>query len=297
MRLSVAAYAKLNLTLDVIGKLPNGYHELRMVMQSISLQDRISIETGTEGGIVIRSNRRDLPMDEHNLAWKAASAFLKAREIPETGITIAIEKHIPVAAGLAGGSTDAAAVIRGLDVAYNTRCTNEELREIGLRVGADVPFCITGGTQLAGGVGEQLSPLAPLPDCAIVLVKPAFSMSTPYVFSTLDRIGITHRPDAAGMAEALTRGDLRGVTDRLCNVMELVTAAEHPEIGQIKARLLDFGALGAVMSGSGPSVFGIFDDDARARAAYAALLPDYESVHLCRPASRCSRADILTDED
>lgn len=294
MRVSLAAHAKINLTLDVLGKLPNGYHELQMVMQSVSLHDRISLETDTDGGIELRSNRRDLPLDERNLAHKAALAFLQTMEIPMSGLTIAIEKHIPVAAGLAGGSTDAAAVIRALDFACNTRCTEAELREIGLKVGADVPFCLVGGTRLAGGVGEVLSPLAPLPDCAIVLVKPDFAMSTPYVFAALDRAEITERPDAAGMSDALARGDLRDTASRLCNVMELVTAAEHPEIDEIKAKLLSFGALGAVMSGSGPSVFGIFEDDERARAAYAALLPGYESVHLCRPAPACNREDILT---
>ncbi len=296
MRVSIAAHAKLNLTLDVLGKLPNGYHELKMVMQSISLHDRISIETGTDGGIEVRSNRRGLPCDEHNLAHRAARAFYAATGIADSGVTIAIEKRIPIAAGLAGGSSDAAAVIRALDFVYNTRCSEADLLQIGLSVGADVPFCIIGGTCLAGGVGETLSPLPPMPDCAIVLVKPAFAMSTPYVFAALDRMEITRRPDAQAMADALRREDLAGVSAALCNVMESVTAAEHREIDEIKASLLSYGALGAVMSGSGPSVFGIFGADDPAYAAYAALLPRFENVSLCRPWPANSREDFLIPE-
>lgn len=296
MRVSIAAHAKINLTLDVLGKLPNGYHELLMVMQSITLHDMLSIETGTGEGIELRSNIKGIPCDERNLVFKAIRAFYEASGIPEGGVSVAIEKRIPVMAGLAGGSTDAAAVIRALDYVHNTRFTEKELQTIGLTVGADVPFCISGGTMLACGIGEQLSPLPPMPDCAILLVKPALSISTPYVFAALDCTEIVRHPDADAMARALGCGDLRSIADRLCNVMEGVTAAEHPEIDEIKERLLSYGALGAVMSGSGPTVFGIFAESTLAYAAYAALLPCYEVVHLCRPCPANSAPDFLTAE-
>lgn len=294
MRVSIAAHAKINLTLDVLGKLPNGYHELLMVMQSISLHDMLSIETGTDGGIELRSNAKDIPCDERNLVFKAIRAFYDACGIMAGGVSVAIEKRIPVMAGLAGGSTDAAAVIRALDYIHNTRFTEKELQAIGLTVGADVPFCISGGTMLARGIGELLSPLPPMPDCAILLVKPGFSMSTPYVFAALDRTEIVRRPDADAMSGALGRGDIRGIADGLSNVMEGVTAAEHPEIKEIKEKLQSYGALGAVMSGSGPAVFGVFADSSRAHAAYAALLPFYEGVYLCRPCPANSASDFLT---
>ena len=296
MRVSIAAHAKINLTLDVLGKLPNGYHELLMVMQSITLHDMLSIETGTDGGIELRSNTKEIPCDERNLVFKAIRAFYKASGILESGVSVAIEKRIPVMAGLAGGSTDAAAVIRALDYIHNTHFTEKELQTIGLTIGADVPFCISGGTMLARGIGEILSPLPPLPDCAILLIKPGFPMSTPYVFAALDRTEIVKRPDADAMAGALGCGDLRGIASGLYNVMEGVTAAEHPEIDAIKAKLQSYGALGAVMSGSGPTVFGIFAESSRAHAAYAALLPFYEGVYLCRPCPANSTADFFTAE-
>ena len=294
MRISIAAHAKINLTLDVVGKLPNGYHELCMVMQSVSLHDMLSLETGTDAGIALRCNVKEIPCDEHNLVYKAIRAFYEASGIPESGVSVAIEKRIPVMAGLAGGSTDAAAVIRALDFVHNTRFSEAELQKIGLTVGADVPFCISGGTMLARGVGEVLSPLSPMPDCTILLVKPGFPVSTPYVFAALDRMEITHRPDTAAMAAALSEGSLSGIAGALCNVMEGVTAAEHPEIGEIKRQLLEYGALSAVMIGSGPTVFGIFADKSAAHAAYAALLPRYQSVHLCRPSPANGADDFLT---
>lgn len=284
MRLVIPAYAKINLTLDVLGTRPDGYHNLRMVMQSVNLCDRLAIETGTgTEEISLRCNVPGIPCDERNLVHRAIVAFYEATGVTPDGISVAIEKRIPAAAGLAGGSTDAAAVIRGLDRIYNTRLTSEELRAIGLKIGADVPFCISGGTKLAEGVGEVLSPLPSMPDCILVLVKPEFSMSTPYVFKALDAMTIDHRPNADAMAAALEKQDLAGVSQELYNVMELVTASEHPEIDAIKAELIAHGALGAVMSGSGPTVFGIFRDTAAAHAAYAALLPQYEGVFLCRP--------------
>ncbi len=294
MRVSIAAHAKINLTLDVLDKLPNGYHTLKMVMQSISLQDMLSIETGTDAGIELRCNVKGIPCDERNLVFKAIRAFYQTSGILENGVSVAIEKKIPVMAGLAGGSTDAAAVIRALDFIHNTRYSEAELYQIGLAVGADVPFCISGGTMLAQGVGEILSPLSPLPDCNILLVKPAFAVSTPYVFAALDRTEIIRRPNAAAMACALQSGNLSDIAGELYNVMEGVTAAEHPEINEIKGKLLEYGALGAAMSGSGPTVFGIFSDSSCAYAAYAALLPCYEGVYLCHPCATNSAVDFLT---
>lgn len=294
MRVSIAAHAKINLTLDVLGKLPNGYHELLMVMQSISLHDMLSIETGTDAGIELRCNVKDIPCDEHNLVYKAIRAFYEASGILESGVAVAIEKRIPVMAGLAGGSTDAAAVIRALNYIHNTRFSEAELQKIGLSVGADVPFCISGGTMLARGIGEILSPLVPMPDCTLLLVKPDFSVSTPHVFSELDRMGVTRRPDTAAMASALACGELPDISHNLFNVMEYVTAAEHPEIVEIKRRLLELGALGAAMSGSGPTVFGIFADRDCAHAAYAALLPYHAGVYLSRPCPANSEADFMT---
>ena len=293
MRASIAAYAKINLTLDVVGKLSNGYHELLMVMQSVSLHDMLAIETGTGDGITLRSNLTSLPCDESNLVHKAICAFYDAAKIPQDGIAVAIEKRIPLMAGLAGGSSDAAAVIRALNLLYNTRFTDAELIKIGLRVGADVPFCIFGGTMLARGVGEQLSPLSALPDCTILLVKPEFSMSTPYVFSALDQLELTRRPDTEAMTHALAQGMLPGIAENLCNVMEQVTAVEHPEISEIKRRMLEFGALGSAMSGSGPTVFGLFAVSKAAHRAYAAFLREYAAVYLCHPCSANADADIL----
>ena len=294
MRVSIAAHAKINLTLDVLDKLPNGYHSLKMVMQSISLHDMLSVETGTGAGIELRCNMKGIPCDERNLVFKAIRSFYQFSGISENGVSVAMEKKIPVMAGLAGGSTDAAAVIRALDFIHNTRYSETELHQIGLTVGADVPFCISGGTMLAEGVGEILSPLSPLPDCDLLLVKPAVSVSTPYVFAALDRTEIVRRPNAEAMACALKQGKLRDIAAGLYNVMEHVTAVEYPEINSIKERLLEYGALGAAMSGSGPTVFGIFADSNLAYTAYAALLPLYESVYLCRPCTANGAEDFLT---
>ncbi len=294
MRVSIAAHAKINLTLDVVKKLQNGYHELLMVMQSISLHDILSIETGTDAGIELRSNVKNIPCDERNLVYKAIQAFYEASGILESGVSVAIEKRIPVMAGLAGGSTDAAAVIRALDFIYNTRFSEKELQKIGLCVGADVPFCISGGTMLARGVGEILSPLSPMPDCTILLVKPDVAVSTPSVFAELDKREITRRPDTEAMIGALARGTVSDIAAGLFNVMEDVTAAECPEILEIKRRMLARGALGAAMSGSGPTVFGIFTDNVCAHAAYAEFLPRYPGVYLCRPYPANSSEDFLT---
>ena len=274
------SYAKINLTLDITGKRSDGYHDVEMIMQTVSLFDLIIIDK-TSGEIGISTNLKYLPNNDKNIAYKAVKLF---RE--ETGVIggakIIIHKNIPVAAGLAGGSGNAAAVLCALNLLYNTNLDIKALCKMGAKLGADVPYCIMGGTCLASGIGDILEPLTKAPDAYILLVKPPISVSTQAIYSEIDTVKITKRPDTQAMKAAIQDGNLRSVADNLCNVMETVTQEQYPEIRGIKAKMISNGALGALMSGSGPTVFGIFDDYMRAKACADSFLFQYKDVYVAR---------------
>lgn len=282
--LTLSAPAKINLTLDILRARPDGYHEMEMVMQSVSLCDQIRLDLGFPGGIRVESGLRFLPNDKSNLAVAAALAFRRATGQRWRDLRISIEKRIPVCAGTAGGSSDAAAVLRGLNVLTEAGLSPEELAKIGEEVGSDVPYCVLGTTALAQGRGETLTPLPPLPPCWIVLCKPHFSISTPALFREWDKKKKHLRPDTKGVLAALAQGDLLGVARRTFNVFEAVLPPhQRREIEAIKNAMIQSGALGAAMSGSGPTVFGIFDQEALARQAQQVLAEDREAVFLARP--------------
>ena len=282
--LTLPAPAKLNLTLDILGSRSDGYHEMRMVMQLVSLADRVTLELGPAGGVRADSGLGFLPKDRKNLAVSAALAFYEALGQEPPGLRITLEKNIPVCAGTAGGSSDAAAVLRGLNELSGAGLSPETLAEIGARVGSDVPYCVLGGTMLAEGRGEVLTPLPSLPACSIVLCKPAFSISTPVLFQAWDRQKRRLRPDTDGLITALDAGDLPGIAQRVYNVFEAVlTANQRREIDRIKNALIQSGALGAAMTGSGPTVFGIFDREDLAKAAADQLAEQYSEVFLTVP--------------
>ncbi len=268
-KLTLKAYAKINLGLDVVRRLENGYHEVKMVMQTVGIHDTLTFEK-TDRDILITTDSGELPTDENNLIYKAAKLLLEACWV-QGGVKIHLTKEIPIAAGMAGGSTDAAATFKGINELYQLGCTQQELMELGVRVGADVPYCIMGGTALAEGIGEVLTPLAAPPECRVLVAKPDINVSTKYVYEHLDASGVAKHPDIDGMVEAIRNGDLQGITDRMENVLETVTVEAHPIISTIKERMLELGAGSSLMSGSGPTVFGIFTDEKKAREAYEAL--------------------------
>jgi len=260
------ARAKINLGLDVVRRREDGYHEVRMVMQMLRLYDQIDIEKTQEPGILVRSNLSFLPTDERNIAYKAAKVMIEQFGLKQ-GVIIRIEKHIPVAAGMAGGSTDCAAVLYGMNKLFGLRLNQKKLREIGVKLGADVPYCLMRQTALSEGIGEILTPISPLQDCPILIAKPSVSVSTRHVYEQLKLDEQTMHPDIDGIVTALADGDLYGVTDRMANVLETVTIPEHPVIDEIKKQMMTSGAVNALMSGSGPTVFGIFDDEEKAKKA------------------------------
>jgi 4-diphosphocytidyl-2-C-methyl-D-erythritol kinase len=279
--MEVKAYAKLNLTLDILRKRPDGYHDLEMVMQSIDLADTLTI-TPAQGEGAMSTTLPYLPSDGQNLAQKAAAAF---RDATGAGpqVDIHIEKRIPVCAGMAGGSSDGAAVLRAMNELAGTNLSPTELARIGEAVGSDVPYCVAGGTALAQGRGERLTPLPALPACHVVVCKPPFPLSTPQLFARVDVRNIDCRPDTAGLTSALEEGNLAGVAQRMYNVFEDVLEPRcREEIDAIKAALIDCGALGACMTGSGPTVFGLFDDVSAAQDARGRLAQRYADVFLCK---------------
>ena len=285
--LDVLAYAKLNLSLDVLEKRPDGYHEMRMVMQTVDLCDRLRLETGTGKPLSMRSNLGFLPADGRNLAAAAALRLAEDTGADWGGLSIALDKTIPVCAGLAGGSADAAAVLRGLNHLAGLHLPPERLEEIGAKVGSDVPYCVRGGTALAEGRGEVLTDLPPLPSCHVVLCKPAFSVPTPELFARLDGIRIRRRPDTAGLLSALAAGDLAGVARRMYNVFEdALPPRRAAEIQRLKTELIQQGALGACMSGTGSALFGLFSDGETARRALAALSQLCPTCFLARPVEK-----------
>lgn len=282
----VNAYAKINIALDVLGKRNDGFHELCMIMQSVSLHDVISVRRSCgKPEIQIYSNLDYLPNDERNIAFKTAVEFFKTSGIACDGVCIAIEKRIPVAAGLAGGSTDAAAVLKALNMLYDTNYSKKELAEIGENIGADVPYCVYGGTMLAEGFGERLTRLPELPDCKILLVQPQFGLSTGRVFSKLGLNKIKQHPKTGAVIEALKNKSINDVCANMYNVLEEVVSQEKPEIINIRDKLISHGALNAIMSGSGSTVFGVFDNPATAELAYSSLKQSYCNTYLTSPVS------------
>lgn len=267
--LKLNAYAKINLGLDVIGRLPNGYHEVKMIMQSVGICDELTFEK-QPSGITVTTDSGELPADENNLIYRAAKLLLDTCAVKE-GVRIHLTKRIPIAAGMAGGSTDAAATLKAVNQLFRFGKTKEELMELGVKIGADVPYCILGGTALAEGIGERLTPLPPMPDCHLLVAKPDINVSTKYVYTTLDAAPILFHPDIDGMTAAILAGDLTGITAKLGNVLETVTVPAHPIISKIKEKFLELGSDGVLMSGSGPTVFGIFSDKTAAEKAYASM--------------------------
>lgn len=274
------AFAKINISLDVTGKRPDGYHEMLMVMQSVTLCDDVYVELRSGDEITAQSNLRFIPSDDRNLAVKAARVFFKALGKSDVGAFIRIKKSIPVGAGMAGGSSDAAAVLRALNALYGKPYDRQGLEALASGIGSDVAFCISGGTILATGRGEILLPLPSLPDCNIVVCKPEFSVSTPELFKKLDSVKLRCHPDSAGICEALIDGDLHKLARRMYNVFEDVPDRRMSSVAAIKNRMLDCGALGSIMTGTGSAVFGIFPDLKTAEATYKTLSAEYKSVYL-----------------
>lgn len=282
--IQVPAYAKLNLSLDVLARREDGYHDLRMVMQTVELADTLILNETEETGVRVRTDLRYLPNDERNLAAAAFRAFQNAAGWDKGGVSIAIQKRIPVCAGMGGGSADAAAVLRALNDWSGSPLSVQQLARLGEQVGSDVPYCVLGGTALAEGKGERLTALPAMPDCRIVICKPPFPISTPELFGAIDCKRIRCRPDTEGIVAALRDGDLSGIARRLYNVFEdVLTDRRGAEIAEIKLEMISAGALGAAMSGTGPTVFGLFRDEDKAESAFRALKERYADTFLTRP--------------
>ena len=265
-KLELKALGKINLGLDVLGRRDNGYHDVRMVMQTVYLYDQIKIERTKEPGIQLSTNLFYLPVNENNLAYQAANLLMEEFQISE-GVKITLDKHSPVAAGMAGGSSNAATVLFGINQMFSLGLSQKELMERGVTLGADVPYCIIRGTVLAEGIGEILTPLPDMPKCYILIAKPPISVSTKMVYEKLDAHEIQEHPDIDGILHGLENQDLQQIASCMGNVLEKVTIEEYPVIEEIKSVMKDNGALNAMMSGSGPTVFGIYDDKQRAKNA------------------------------
>lgn len=264
--MKLRAFAKINLGLDVIRRREDGYHDVRMIMQTIQMYDQLEMEKKGSKGIALTTNLSYIPVNENNLVYKAAKLLMEQYQIQE-GVSIHLNKFIPVAAGMAGGSSDAAAALVGMNKLFRLGMSKEELMKVGVKIGADVPYCIMRGTALSEGIGEKLTALPSLPACYILIGKPGVSVSTKFVYTNLKLDEKTKHPDIDGMLDALQRQDLYGITDRMENVLESVTVPAYPVIQEIKDRMKAHGALNALMSGSGPTVFGIFDDKKKAEFA------------------------------
>lgn len=261
------ALAKINLTLDVVGKRADGYHDLRMVMQTIRMYDQLEMEASVKPGIRLKTNLPYLPINENNLVFKAAKLLMDEFQVDD-GLDIHLKKVIPVAAGMAGGSSDAAAAMVGVNRMFHLGLSMKELMKRAVAIGADVPYCIMRGTVLAEGIGDQLTPLPAVPRGYCLIAKPGLSISTKYIYSHLAFNNIEEHPDVDGMIEALERHDFYGVASRLGNVLETVAIPAYPVIQKIKQVMLENGAVNALMSGSGPTVFGLFDSKEKAESAY-----------------------------
>lgn len=267
--ISLNAHAKINLSLDVLSRREDGYHNLQMIMQTIQLHDTVNVSE-IQTGIEIQCQAPYVPNNSSNIAYKAAELLLGSYKINK-GVRIVIDKKIPVAAGLAGGSSDAAAVLKGINTLFNLGIELSELMKIGKTIGADVPYCLLGGTALAEGIGEKLTPIKPLENIPLVLVKPKIGVSTAWVYKNLNLDNISIRPDTKELITAIEEGNIRFVAENMSNVLESVTAPRYPIIDKIKKDLTDKGAIGSMMSGSGPTVFGIFENSTTAQAAKKAL--------------------------
>ncbi len=269
-RLELNAYAKVNLGLDVLRRREDGYHELRMIMQTVDLYDTLTLEKTEESGISMTCNVEGLPCDERNLVYKSAKLMFDTYGLPG-GIRMHLEKRIPMAAGMAGGSTDAAAVFNGINELYELGASKERLCELGVKIGADVPYCIVGGTALSEGIGEVLTQLPNVPDCIVLIAKPDFDVSTKYVYENLHANSLTYHPDIDAQVAAIRAGDLAGVIKVMDNVLETVTEKKYTEITTIKKVMEEHGAMRAMMSGSGPTVFGLYEDAQKAEEAAEAI--------------------------
>lgn len=265
-KIVINAMAKINLGLDVLRRRENGYHDVKMIMQTVNIYDTLEMVKREDSQIIIKVDAMELPTDENNLIYKATKLLFEKRGINE-GVEITLTKRIPIAAGMAGGSTDAAAALVGINRLFDLGFTIKELKEIGVKIGADVPYCIEGGTALSEGIGEILTKLPDAPDCYVVVAKPEISVSTKYVYENLHANELKYHPDIDGMVEAIRNQDLDGVCKRMENVLETVTEKKYPVISQLKQLLLDAGAENSLMSGSGPTVFAIFKEEAKAKEA------------------------------
>ena len=283
IELSTTARAKLNLTLDVIGKRPDGYHNLRMVMQEIELGDEIAVRLETDMPWSLTTDSGEIPNDEGNLAIKAARAFFKESGINPHGFSVSIQKQIPVCAGMGGGSADGAAILRLLYTHYKKPFPEKTLFLIAEQVGSDVPFALFGGTALAEEKGQLLRRLPPLSRCCILLCKPDFPVSTPELFRAVDRETISFRPDTEKMCMALQSGDINSVASQMYNVFEPIVSRNHPELYEIRKTMISSGALGVSMTGSGPTMFGIFPDTVNAQTAFHLLKSRYRDTFLTKP--------------
>ena len=277
------AFAKLNLTLDVLGKREDGYHDLQSVMQTISIRDDIEIDVGTGKPWKLLCSQEGIPTDERNLAWKAAKVFCEAAKKDPDGLEIRITKRIPSGAGMGGGSADAAAVLRALNRHYGAPFSILALAELGAQVGSDVPFCVLCGTAMAEGRGERLRKLPDMPDCIFVVVKPEFSVSTPELYKKIDEVAIAKRPDNKAMESALLAGDLLKVSHNLCNVFDPVVTDEHLELNYIKSIFHQYGAVGYQMTGSGSAVFAIVSEFEVAAVICEMLKANYSQVFIAKP--------------
>lgn len=269
------AYAKINLGLDVLGELPNGYHQVKMIMQTVGIYDRLTLTRRTDERIVITTDVGELPTGPDNLIYKAVRLLQENKGV-SYGVDIHLEKKIPIAAGMAGGSTDAAAAMKGYNELYGLGFSKEQLQLLGVKIGADVPYCIMGGTVLAEGIGEKLTMLPPAPQSILVVVKPDQNVSTRDVYRSLDACEKVERPDIDGMIAAMAAEDQAGMIQRLGNVLEPVTIRQCAVIPRIEERMKELGALGCLMSGSGSTVFGFFATEGEARQALEKLLAQKE---------------------
>ena len=281
-RIQLKALAKINLGLDVLRRREDGYHEVKMIMQTISLHDDLEIRKTKTPGIQVKTNLYYLPTNENNLVYKSAKLLMDEFQIQD-GVSIQLKKRIPVAAGMAGGSSDGAAVLWGINQMYGLGLSMQALMERGVRLGADVPYCIQRGTALAEGIGEKLSVLPPMPKCTILIAKPGISVSTKFVYENLHANDLKpeQHPDVDSMIEAMRQKDLGLLCSRMGNVLETVTIPAYPVINEIKRTMMDNGAIGSMMSGSGPTVFGIFDSPVAAKQAMKAVRAAKLAKQIC----------------
>lgn len=276
------AFAKINLTLDVLGKRPDGYHDIKSVMQTISLRDDIQIDLGTGKPWSVVCDKEGVPADEANLCWKAAKLFFDTVKKDPNGLTITITKRIPMQAGLGGGSADAAAVLRALNRHYNAPLSLPALAELGSAVGSDVPFCVLCGTAVVEGRGERIRKLPDMPECIFVVCKPEFSVSTPELYSAIDEKAIAHRPDSAAMESAVLAGDLDAIAHTVCNVFDPIVTEQHPEINYIKSIMNTYGGVGWQMTGTGSAVYGIVGNFENAAVICNMLRDNYSQIFIAK---------------